>query len=101
MQQTRSHRTCVEGTEVKALHLISFILQQGLQLLPQHQGAEVRHRHRFGVCPLRLHAVLENDTIVSMAWWGEGARGRGALTAISCRLQGRLVVETPCPGLWE
>lgn len=101
MQRARSCHACAEGTAVKALYLISFILQQGLQLFPQHQGAEVRHRHRFGVGPLRLHAVLENEEMVSVPWWGEDARGGGALTAISCRLQGRLVVETPCPGLWE
>lgn len=48
-----------------APYLVALVLQQGLQLFAQHQGAEVRDRHRFGVCPLRLDAVLEKDTIVS------------------------------------
>lgn len=40
------------------MYLITLILQQGLQLLAQHQGAEVRYRHRLGVWPLRTHSIL-------------------------------------------
>lgn len=40
------------------MYLITLILQQGLQLLAQHQGAEVWYRHRLGVWPLRTHSIL-------------------------------------------
>lgn len=44
----------------EVLYLISLVLQQGLQLLAQHQGAEVGHRHRLGVWPFSTHAILTN-----------------------------------------
>lgn len=44
------------------LYLISFILQQCLQLLAQHQGAEVRYRYRLRVWPFGTHAILTNNT---------------------------------------
>ena len=64
--KAHSRHTCAQGPEAKVLYLVSFILQQGLQLFTQHQGAEVGHRHRLGVCPLGRHAVLEKDAIVSI-----------------------------------
>lgn len=39
-------------------YLISLILQQGLQLLAQHQGAEVWYRHRLGVWTFGPHSIL-------------------------------------------
>ena len=43
------------------LYLISLVLQQGLQLLAQHQGAEVRYGHGLRVRPFGSHAILTNE----------------------------------------
>lgn len=39
---------------------IALVLQQGLQLLAQHQGAEVRNGYRLRVRHFSPHAVLTN-----------------------------------------
>lgn len=51
---------------VTAPYLVSLVLQQRLQLLTQHQGAEVRHGHWFGVRPFGPHPVL-TDTHTQVA----------------------------------
>lgn len=61
-----AQQACAEGSEVRGPHLISFILQQGLQLLPQHQRAKVGHRHRPGVGPRGPHAALGREATVSV-----------------------------------
>lgn len=45
------------------LYLISLVLQQGLQLFAQHQGAEVRYGHGLRVRPFGPHAILTNEHI--------------------------------------
>lgn len=48
-----------EHLQQKVSYLIALVLQQGLQLLAQHQGAEVRDRHRLGVWPFCTHTILQ------------------------------------------
>lgn len=42
------------------LHLVSFVLQQGLQLLAQDQRAQVRDGHRLGIWTFFANAILTN-----------------------------------------
>ena len=53
---------CQDRREIMwLLYLISLVLQQGLQLLAQHQGAEVWYGHRLRVWPFGPHAILTNE----------------------------------------
>lgn len=95
-----------EHREEKLTYLIPLVLQQGLQLLAQHQGAEVRDGHRVGVRPFSAHTILgkKKEKAFTLAAPSEGPlcySAAAGLTDTSCRLQGRLLVETPWPGLWE
>lgn len=64
-EQQTSHdvESCVPAVR-QTVYLIPFVLQQGLQLLTQHQRAEVWNRHRLGVWSFGANAILTNTDIL-------------------------------------
>lgn len=66
-QEPLDQESCVEESSTAIQYLIALVLQQSLQLLAQHQGAEVRHGHRPGVGPFGSHAILTiTFTLISL-----------------------------------
>lgn len=68
-------------------HRVALVLQQALQLLPQHQWAQVGNRHRLGVVEPPVHTqwilLVDRNDRGEISYWHDQVGGDALLLSSS------------------